>query len=303
MESSAALMCLAFDSMIARLSSYSPLSLLSAAWLRHYEWVTGPSVGLSDRAVFVLYTFAVHELVYLSLALLVLALHASGALDRYLLQPMTPLDWKQARACLWELLTRAGLGQLPVLWMLYPAFASMGMTIGGPLPSAGVIVRDVLLSFLFTDTSFYWAHRALHHPLLYKRFHKKHHEWKKSAGINTEYAHPLEHMSNVLTTIGGSFLLGSHILVMWAYLAFRLVETVDAHSGFELPASPFTNEWMCGSRMHDFHHSKNVGCYGTYTIFWDWLCGTDKAFLEHQRKREQKLRQFEEDECEAQELQ
>jgi hypothetical protein len=44
--------------------------------------------------------------------------------------------------------------------------------------------------------------------------------------VNTEFAHPIEHMiSNVLTSIGACYFLGSHILVMWSYLVFRLFET------------------------------------------------------------------------------
>lgn len=41
---------------------------------------------------------------------------------------------------------------------------------------------------------------------------------------------------------------------------------------------------------HDFHHSHNVGCYGTYTAFWDWvtvritanlICAPILSYLRH----------------------
>ncbi len=35
---------------------------------------------------------------------------------------------------------------------------------------------------------------VFHHRALYKWIHKRHHEWKKSMAINTEYAHPIEHL-------------------------------------------------------------------------------------------------------------
>jgi sterol desaturase/sphingolipid hydroxylase (fatty acid hydroxylase superfamily) len=38
-----------------------------------------------------------------------------------------------------------------------------GMTVVGPLPDKWTILRDYVLSFLFTDTTFYWSHRLLHH--------------------------------------------------------------------------------------------------------------------------------------------
>ena len=34
------------------------------------------------------------------------------------------------------------------------------------------------LFLLFADTSIYWIHRALHHPLLYKPLHKRHHTFR-----------------------------------------------------------------------------------------------------------------------------
>jgi len=41
-------------------------------------------------------------------------------------------------------------------------------------------------------------------------------------------------IGNVLTTVGGALLLGSHVLVFWAYFIFRLCETLDAHSGYSI---------------------------------------------------------------------
>lgn len=38
------------------------------------------------------------------------------------------------------------------------------------------------------------SHRLIHHPLLYKHIHKKHHEWTAPVGIVSIYAHPIEHV-------------------------------------------------------------------------------------------------------------
>lgn len=141
---------------------------------------------------------------------------------------------------------------------------------------------------------------VFHHRALYKHIHKRHHEWKKPMAVNTEYAHPVEHLvrvcvrayvlrapvhstfdteemnerpiiatiealtppnppalkqkqqvGNVFTTFGGPLLLGSHVLVFWAFLFFRLWETFDAHSGYTLPGlSPFSAiPWWTGPQM------------------------------------------------------
>ena len=38
--------------------------------------------------------------------------------------------------------------------------------------------------------------RLLHHPTLYKKIHKKHHEWTAPIGVISIYAHPIEHVVN-----------------------------------------------------------------------------------------------------------
>lgn len=42
------------------------------------------------------------------------------------------------------------------------------------------------------------------------------------------------------------------------------------------------------THRHDFHHSHNVGAYGTMTCFWDWICGTDKAYREYYARKKEK---------------
>jgi sterol desaturase/sphingolipid hydroxylase (fatty acid hydroxylase superfamily) len=59
---------------------------------------------------------------------------------------------------------------------------------------------------LFLEASFYWIHRALHHPTLYKHIHKQHHEYKGTIGFATEYATPAEQVRDKLW-MGFYFLL------------------------------------------------------------------------------------------------
>ncbi len=43
----------------------------------------------------------------------------------------------------------------------------------GPLPTPLQAFTQLLLCQLFLEASFYWSHRLLHVPALYKRFHKQ----------------------------------------------------------------------------------------------------------------------------------
>ena len=76
-----------------------------------------------------------------------------------------------------------------------------------------------------------------------------------------------------------------------AYVNWTQWQTVQSHSGFDLPLDPMNRgPFYGGARRHDFHHSHNAGCYSDFLPFWDWLCGTDrhyKAFWEREQQEQQ----------------
>lgn len=77
-------------------------------------------------------------------------------------------------------------------------------------------------------------------------------------------------LCDVLPTVLGCLLLGSHFLVQLGWIALRIWETCAAHSGYALPLCPFSQLGLFnGPQVHDFHHSHNVGTYGAMTRFWD----------------------------------
>lgn len=105
---------------------------------------------------------------------------------------------------------------------------------------------------LITDLSGHYISflRLLHHPLFYKKYHKRHHEWISPVGVSAIYCHPVEHvLSNVLPTYAGSVVGGIHVTSLWLWLAFATTYGVIVHSGYHLPLTP-TPEF------HNYHHLK-----------------------------------------------
>lgn len=130
---------------------------------------------------------------------------------------------------------------MPVLFLVYDAFKFFGMQVQAPLPNLGVILAQFLASLAFNDTIFYWSHRLLHHPRLYRHLHKKHHEFKVNVSINSEYANVIEvGVCDVFATVAGCLFMGSHLLVLLAWTALRIWETCAAHSGYALPFCPWS---------------------------------------------------------------
>ena len=175
------------------------------------------------------------------------------------------------------------------IWLVYPWLNSYINISVDTIPPFGIICRDIFICVLFEDALFYWTHRALHHPLLYKRFHKKHHEFKvlKGMSIASEYTHPIESLAgNIVAVIAGPIFTRCHMVTFLLWLVIRMLKTSDAHSGYDFKWSPFGIFLPLNpARRHDFHHETGLGSYGSFFVFWDFICGTDLDYIEHASKR------------------
>ncbi len=141
--------------------------------------------------------------------------------------------------------------------------------------------------FIMEDALFYWTHRVLHHfPFLYKHYHKLHHSYHHPISLAAEYTHSFDYfLTGSIPTFAGPLLMQSHVYTYYLWLAIRLVESQDGHSGYDLWFMPFRYfPFRPGAQVHDYHHSHNKGNYGSLSTFWDWLCGTDQSYKEFIKK-------------------
>lgn len=135
-----------------------------------------------------------------------------------------------------------------------------------------------MFCILMDDFFFYWGHRLLHHPLLYSRIHKEHHEYTVTVSISAEYAHPTEYvLGNILPVFAGPKLLGSsmHLITLLVWLTFKIFRAASIHSGYSFPWSPF----QATEEFHSLHHSLNTGNYATGLRVWDKLMKTEISLL------------------------
>lgn len=152
------------------------------------------------------------------------------------------------------------------------------------VPSFPVYVSQILFMILCEDFLFFWVHKIMHYPFMYRNFHKVHHEFFNSIILACGYNTPFEWIfGNLLPSIMGGILLGgrAHLLSTLVFIALRLVETCEAHSGYDFPIS--VTKYLplsCSSSYHNHHHLVNIGNYGSFFVIWDSICGTNSYYFE-----------------------
>lgn len=231
----------------------------------------------SDRIIFTLLASIVHTSIYVFVNGFFHLFDTLKIFQNYKLLRTSRMQPK--KSLLRNTLFKAFFGQFIVnpliTFFLYPYSSLKEMV--APLPSYSIIFFTFCFAYLFNGITFYWTHRMLHSKLLYARFHKDHHEWQGTEGISAEHAHPVEALfSNIIPTLGGVLILGTHPLIFGTWLGIRLQQTYEVHSGYcfkgtFLDAVGLTH--ASGAAHHDYHHVYNEGNFGTGE-YMDWIFGT-----------------------------
>lgn len=205
-----------------------------------------------------------------------------------LIQPSKKLDPLLEWKCWRQAILNHFIVMPFVLYLLYPFFEHTVNMKPENFPSALEILYHLIVCMLVEDFMFYWSHRALHIPFLYKRFHKQHHEFTVLTGysIAAEYTHPVESLvGNIVPVIAGPLLTRCHMSTFALWIVVRMLKTCDAHCGYRFKWSPFG---LCfpfnPAERHDFHHETGKGSFGSFFLVWDTWCGTDADFKKRSKK-------------------
>jgi len=240
----------------------------------------------SDRMWFIVGTMLVHSVLYVLLNGFFYLCDAYGYLQKYKLTRTSRM--MPTKELIRETLRQGFVGQMvtgPVtLWVIYTYALSGAMPLPtDDLPDPFTIFRHLALAAAFNEITFYFGHRIFHEvPWLYRSVHKQHHQFVGTIGFAAEYAHPVEQiLCNQGPTVGYCFYMAVHPLIWFVWLAWRLINTYETHSGFCFRGSwpqkylGLTNSLTC--EHHDFHHTVNKGAYGSVRM--DWLFGSLDSFL------------------------
>lgn len=194
-------------------------------------------------------------------------------LTKYRIQPdkNQPVEKKKLISAILLVAFNLNVLSLPFFYLTFTLMKWRGSSFGLELPMFQWVLLELVVFILVEEVLFYYSHRFLHSAPIYRRIHKKHHEWTSPVGVSSLYAHPIEHIvSNCLPPVIGPILMGSHIATCIMWLTLAIISTTISHCGYHFPFLP-------SPEAHDFHHLKFMNNFGMLGVL-DRLHGTDTLF-------------------------
>lgn len=225
--------------------------------------------------LFPLATFAVSTVAFIVFAapLTWIAARAPASLERYRIQNRRvraqEIVGPSVRS--WLLNNGAMLAGVVLAW---PLLRRTGVH-AGRLPSWWIVGAELLFFVYLDDFLYYWFHRGMHAPWLFKRIHGWHHRIITPWAITGHYMHPLEYSLTAAVALIGPVLVGAHVVTVWLWLAFRQWEAAEGHCGYDFPWTP--THFLPGNDgavHHDVHHGRVRGNYAGFLPIWDGVFGT-----------------------------
>lgn len=121
---------------------------------------------------------------------------------RYKIQPISQVN----KASLRKLIKQVIINQIwgAVIGFFLIQFRNRYFEPSKHVPTISGFLFEWIICSLIREALFYYSHRLLHHPSIYKYIHKRHHEWQTPVALVAIYSHPIEHaISNVIPVMAG----------------------------------------------------------------------------------------------------
>lgn len=143
-----------------------------------------------------------------------------------------------------------------------------------------------LLTPIWISFHFYWIHRLLHWPPLYKLAHALHHRNINVGPWSGLSMHPLEHLL-FFSSILIHFLVPAHPLHILFHMQHQSLTAATSHTGFENLLVKDSKTLALGTFHHQLHHRYFGVNYGNLQMPWDKWFGSfhDGTAEAHERMK------------------
>jgi len=140
---------------------------------------------------------------------------------------------------------------------------------------------SVLIYLFVQDSWFYWTHRAMHHPRVFRLVHAVHHHGRSPTAWTAMSFHPLEAITGAIVVPILLFIVPIHVAMLAMVLTVATVMGAINHLGWEIFPRRLVHSAFGGlvitASHHERHHEGYRCNFGLYFRFWDRLCGTDRG--------------------------
>lgn len=134
---------------------------------------------------------------------------------------------------------------------------------------------SLALIMFIHETYYYWLHRWMHRPRIYRRIHKVHHDSVKTSSWTSFSFHPIESILQAIILPFLVFFIPVNVFVLLFLLMVMTVSAIINHAAVEVYPAGFRRHfarWVIGSAHHDLHHKQFNYNFGLYFTFWDrWM--------------------------------
>lgn len=161
------------------------------------------------------------------------------------------------------------LYQSLIMWAMANGYAPTIEITTNPI----LFVAGLLLLTIWSAFHFYWAHRLLHIPLLYRHAHSLHHRNVNIGPWSGLSMHPTEHLI-YLSSLLIHFIFPSHPILLYFHIIYLGPGAAMTHTGYENLLVRDKRRLALGTFYHQLHHRYYECNYGNQEMPWDRWFGT-----------------------------
>lgn len=140
-------------------------------------------------------------------------------------------------------------------------------------------IASLVLMVIGHDAYFYWSHRLMHDPRLFRRMHRRHHRSHNPSPF-TAYSFDIGEAAVLASFVPiWMILVPTPWTTVGLFMLHQIVRNTLGHSGYELMPANRNGRPMLGflttTTHHDLHHAQAGWNYGLYFTWWDKMMGTE----------------------------
>jgi Delta7-sterol 5-desaturase len=164
-----------------------------------------------------------------------------------------------------------------LLWLWQNGFAKLYISINAY--AWWWLPLSFFIAMAIHETYYYWLHRWMHQPKIFRIVHKWHHDSHIASPWTAFSFHPLESIIQALFLPLLLLFLPVNVFVLIAMLVIMSVSSVINHLDIEIYPEWFMKnrigKWFIGSTHHAMHHKQYKYNFGLYFTCWDIFSKTE----------------------------